>query len=195
MMKRRSNEEIARDIIAEIEDAGGAIKVTGPEMCGLLKQAAEMARQPRFPGYRKENAKHAAQMLKWIEEGEKLLGAAPDLFVRLYKPLDAMTSNLGYMRSLCEFIIREKPGEHGGSGRHQWIAAAAARALLTYYKLPIVYSSANSRFRAVARLYYEAIADRPLKDDEDIERACRAVARSEELKKTFVMPEPSGTER
>ena len=71
-MKRRSTEEIAKDIIAAIKDAGGAIEMTVAKMCGWIENTINDDRLN--PKSRKHNAEYFGDIIKWIDKGGQTPG-------------------------------------------------------------------------------------------------------------------------
>src|SRR5262249_23202602 len=80
------------------------------------------------------------------------------------------------MRRNCEWIIKERVGEHGNAGQKQVHAAWVAIDLMEQHGLPLTYSSETSVYRAVARLIFEAMTGVASKNGADIARACKSVA-------------------
>jgi hypothetical protein len=192
----RTTEEITAGII-EALDGSPAIE----EYVRALVKAARsrlLKHFGPFPGNQKANAKIARRLLKWIDEGEKLLnepskggGATFEIFFGLrqstsdsverletaarqararYKDhLDRLES----LRQRCEWIIQAKIGEHGNAGYLQTSAAIVARYLCEKAGKPLAWSSRNSTYRVVAGYFYEVMTG---KRDHELERACKFTA-------------------
>ena len=141
---------------------------------------------PPFKGFRKDNAQHAAKIIKWIQEGQSLLASSshvPSEFLFLDVPAlnenraDHFTAILHAMREKCEWLLQSKPGAHRNSGFQQERAAAIARGLMEKHGLPLAYSSPTSAYRTTARLFLEGMTGQTSPGGEDIERACQVVAK------------------
>jgi hypothetical protein len=193
----RSTEEIAAEIIDEIRKANPAAEISEifvHRLIGRLKWPS--MRDPKI-GNRKQNKRYAEEVIKWIEDGHRLLAGRPDTFdsalpfgeLSIYYdpslvpvvPVSAgerarsLKDILAGIRRQAKFIIDNEIGAHGNSGQDQKLAAELALGLVATYGLPATYSSENSVYCKVARLCLEAITGRSSENAEDIRRACRVV--------------------
>jgi hypothetical protein len=147
-------------------------------------------------GNRKQNKRYAEDIIKWIEDGEKLLAGRPEAFhpASLFRERPILPDQplivtrfagecfwflkdiLAHMRQQAKSIIDIGFGAHGNSGQDQKLAAEVAAGLMAEHGLPATYSSENSVYCTVARLCFEAITGRSSENGEDIRRACRVIA-------------------
>ena len=192
----RSQEEIVREIVGVIkkELPTAAVDET------YIRDEIDRLRTPCNPRgeYRKQNANYAKDVMKWIDDGLKLLAGRADAFppallfrqeqtkesiIPIYKEYGMVITDRQQLRSLkdvlagmreeCDRIIEMKVGAHGNLGHEQHRAAWASGDLMDQHGLGWAYSSESSPFCTVARLLFEAMTGRY---DEDIARACRFVA-------------------
>jgi hypothetical protein len=126
-----------------------------------------------YADFYKEAGPYHTGVANTLEEAERLnVEPAPQI-----SGLEHVFSILGVARRECERIINTKQGVHHNAGSRQYHAAFEAQSLALKHKLTLAYSSSTSAYRTIARLFFEAIAERPLNNGEDIERACENVAR------------------
>jgi hypothetical protein len=200
-MKRR-DEEIVTEIVKEIKTANPAAAVDKV----YVRDQIDELRKPRDPDfkYQRDNKKYAADIIRWIKDGQRLLAGRPDAFhpdllfrraptkpdwidlflmrAGSYEPTRSILKDLlAGMRKQCDLIIQGKIGAHRSSGEEQERAAWASGKLMDLHALPWAYSSESSVYRKVARLFLEAMTGRTSKNGADIYRACKAVARNREL--------------
>jgi hypothetical protein len=124
--------------------------------------------------YLEEEAAIYTGVANTLEEAERLrVEPTPQLI----SPLEHVFSILGGVRQECERIFNTKQGVHRNARRPQYHAAFEAHSLTLKHKLKLAYASPTSAYRTIARLFFEAIAECPLNNGEDIERACETVAR------------------
>ena len=145
-------------------------------------------------------------MIKWIDDGLKLLAGRAEAFppsmlfrqetdepiISVYdkygvviagrRQLRSLKDVLAGMREECDLIIEMKVGAHGNHGHEQQRAAWASGDLMDQHGLKWGYSSESSPFCTVARLLFEAMTGRY---DENIARACRDVARDRNFELAF----------
>jgi len=146
----RTTEEIVADIAVELGD-DPAIKANIRSMVKVVRDLKDLS---PMVGNRRANAKFAKQVLKQIDELEKLFANPPDgavlemLFASKQSlqslPVDPSVERaeavaweaetwrqdwLGSQRTRCEWIITDKIGESGNIGNKQRKAAIAARGL------------------------------------------------------------------
>jgi len=195
----RSTEEIAASIIEEIRNAEPAADVDETVVHGLIK-LIHKGTVPRIRGSqfgnRKQNKRYAEQLIKWIEDGQRLLGGCPDTFdpVLLFRkePIDpdrtvsvkesaaararSLKDILSHIPRQATLIKNDEIGAHGNSGQDQILAAEVALALVIAHGLPARYSSENSVYCKVARLCFEAMTGRHSENGKDIRRACKHIA-------------------
>src|SRR5262249_47148851 len=194
----RSTGEIAAEIIEEIRNAKPTAEVHETLIYYLIDGLTWPGiREPKF-GNRKQNKRYAEEVVKWIEDGHKLLAGRAGTFdaallFREEHPDNASLDALFVTKSACErarslknilagirrqakFIIDNEIGAHGNSGQDQKLTAELALGLVGEHGLPATYSSENSVYCRVARLGFEAITGRSFENGEDIRRACRVVA-------------------
>lgn len=189
----RSTEEIAAEIIKEIRNATPVVDET--LIHGLIEDLrAPGIRDFQF-GNRSQNKRYAEKVIKWIEDGHRLLAGRPGVFdVALLfhnEPIDpdlgelfvpefaserarSLKDILAGIRRQAKSIVKNRIGAHGNCGQDQKLAAQVAQGLVAKHGLPAAYSSENSVYCAVARLCFETITGRrPM--NADILRACRDV--------------------
>jgi hypothetical protein len=153
----------------------------------------EGAKYPPLIGYRRDNIEYANKLRKWINKGEELLLNPPEGFnfdmlfalntaetvSDLMRDADArkeyLHEVLSVMLNRCSKIIATKFGEHGSSGYQQEQAAIASGELMQHCGLPLTYSTDNSKYCEVARIFYEEMTGKA--GDTDLYRACQRMAR------------------
>jgi hypothetical protein len=187
----RTDREIVKDIRHKISEAGA----DAPEarISELIEGLRNLESCPPLTGFRKDNTRYARKLSKWLQEGENLLKQHPKEFNFHFlfapEPSDnetihtsASKAELRYeflrsilieLRSRCEWIIKNKFGEHRLAGYQQERAATASRELMEQCGLPLAYSSPTSPYRRVASLFFEAMTGMY---DEELERACEAMS-------------------
>jgi hypothetical protein len=191
----RSTEEIAAEIVGEIRKENVAVDEE------RIHKIVDMLTLPSIRdskfGNRKQNKRYAEEVIKWIDDGQRLLDGRQDTFdpssLFREKPIepDGPTIVVGWfererarslkdiladMRRQAELIIDNEIGAHGNSGQDQKLAAEVAVGFVAGHGLPATYSSENSVYCKVARLCFEAITGRSSENGEDIRRACRVIA-------------------
>ena len=72
----RSQEEIVREIVKVIKKARPTAAVDET----YIRDAIDRLRTPRDPEYRKQNANYAKEVIKWIDNGLKLLAGRAGAF-------------------------------------------------------------------------------------------------------------------
>jgi hypothetical protein len=194
----RTADEVVAEIVQALE-AGSAIET---QVRSLIDASRFLKSFGPLVGNRKANAKFARVILKWINDGEKLLAEFPHdpkegsaMLELLFGPKQTMPVNsperlealirqagdnyeefsarLQSLRQRCEWIIRERVGEHGSAGYLQERAAIAARYLCEKAGKPLAWSSPTSAFRKVASFFYEVMTGQA---DCEMERACELIA-------------------
>jgi hypothetical protein len=191
----RSTEEIAAEIVGEIRKENVAVDEA------LIHYMVHGLTTPSIRdskcGNRKQNKRYAEEVIKWIDDGQRLLAGRPETFdpLSLFReePIEpdwpplvvgrsegkrarSLRAILAGMRRQAKLIIDNKIGAHGNSGQDQKLAAEVAAGLMAEHGLPAAYSSENSVYCKVARLCFEAITGRSSENGEDIRRACRVIA-------------------
>ena len=190
----RSTEEIAAEIVGEIRKEN--VAVDEARIHNMVDMLTVPSIRDSKCGNRKQNERYAEDIIKWIDDGEKLLAGRPEAFhpdslfregrilpdqplivtrfagerARLLKDI------LADLRQQAKSIIDIGFGAHGNSGQDQKLAAEVAAGLMGEHGLPATYSSENSVYCKVARLCFEAITGRSSENGEDIRRACRVIA-------------------
>jgi hypothetical protein len=185
----RTTEEIVADISAELGD-DPAIKANIRSMVKVVRDLKDLS---PMVGNSRANVKFAKQVLKQIDELEKLFANPPDgaVLEMLFASRQTMPVNsperlesvaweakawrqdwLISLRSRCEWIIAERIGESGKIGDKQRKAAIAAKGLCRIADKPPAWSSPTSAYRKVASLLYEAMTGKV----DQLERACEWVA-------------------
>jgi len=126
------------EIVREIAEV---IRLGNPAAAGCEVEISDMIGQLQRPhspafGYRKNNKKYAADIIKWIEEGQRLLRGRPDtihpallfrqmglhdwgnlLFFGETKSLQRLIDTLDSIRRHC--IVIGEVGAHGNAGHDQ----------------------------------------------------------------------------
>jgi hypothetical protein len=162
--------EIAREIVKEIKRAKPFADVSESEIYNRVEKFRAFRLQPVL---RKHSAKYAADIFKWIDEGEKLLISRRRPFLIYEAQGRRLKDIFADMREQCR---RHRGfGVHGNAGHIQEEAASFASNLLLDHGLPLTYSSETSTFRKIARLFFEARVGTAA-NGADIARACRIIA-------------------
>jgi hypothetical protein len=197
----RTPERLTRTVAEIVTDIAKALG-TGPESKAWIQDFVEaVAGSPTIEfapmeGNRKANKAYAREIIRWINEGQKLIAGVPEtIFLALFcheqnAPLNSpeamealtgpalakhakFTAWLANLRARCEWVIQKNIGEHGHAGSVQKQAAIAAINLCEKFGRPLAWSSPTSAYRTVARLLYEAMTG---EYDKNIERACELMA-------------------
>jgi hypothetical protein len=93
---------------------------------------------------------------------------------RVVSRLQRVTGTLAYMQARCDFLLDERPGEHGGAEfRQRRVAHEAWRLLKGHGKIPAG-GTMDSLYGQIASLLYEAITG---ESDKDLQWACKAALR------------------
>jgi len=190
----RSTEEIAAEIVREIRKEN--VRVDEARIHNMVDKLTSPSIRDFKCGNRKQNKKYAEDIIKWIEDGEKLLAGRPEAFhpASLFRERPILPDQplivtgfagelarflkdiLAHMRQQAKSIIDIRFGAHGNSGQDQKLAAEVAAIFMAEHGLPATYSSENSVYCKVARLCFEAITGRSSENGEDIRRACTVIA-------------------
>jgi hypothetical protein len=143
-------------------------------------------------GSRKVNKAYAKQMRAWLDAGVDLFKAAPSPFILTLlfasEPLkspkamnESATSRMlafdGFLTNLrkhCDWV--ERAGIHENKDYMQERAATASSQLMMECGLPLAWSSSTSPYRTVACLLYEAAIGIEAPGEEQLKRACKAIA-------------------
>jgi hypothetical protein len=146
-------------------------------------------------GKRQENADDFNALLKQVEGLQKALSktSAPALFhlfsgdvvgpdqipsvevqEKVQRRLRQVTGTLAYMRARCDFLLDERPGEHGAADfRQRRVAHEGWRLLKGHGKEPAG-GTMDSLYGHIASLLYEAMTG---ESDKDLQWACKAALR------------------
>jgi hypothetical protein len=173
---KTDNKKYAKKVIKWINEGQKLYASRPPGLPDLLSWPGPFVPTGRFEhaDFYKEAGPYHTGVANTLEEAERLnVEPAPPLI----SGLEHVFSILGGVRQECERIINTKQGVHHNAGARQCHAAFEAQSLALKHKLTLAYSSPTSAYRTIARLFFEAIAERPLNNGEDIERACEIVAR------------------
>jgi hypothetical protein len=186
MTGARSAIDISKEIVKEIRKVS-PVDESDTYIYHTIMGLRILSPMDPFKGWRRENKKYAADLIKWIEDGQALLANSPgalstDLFFTSVPVLGENRSVqfieiLNAMRATCDWIAETRMGVHPNYGYQQERAAIIARGLMEKHGLPLAYSSPTSPYRATARLFFEGMTEQTLDGGEDIERACETVAK------------------
>jgi hypothetical protein len=147
-------------------------------------------------GKRQENVDDFKALLKQIDGLQKALGktSSPALFhlfsgddvvgpdqipsvevqEKVQRRLRQVTGTLAYMRARCDFLLDERPGEHGGADfRQRRVAHEGWRLLKGKGKEPAG-GTMDSLYGQIASLLYEAMTG---EGNKDLQWACKAALR------------------
>jgi hypothetical protein len=95
---------------------------------------------------------------------------SPELQQLIERRLRPVTGILNYMRDRCDYLLRERPGEHGNAGWRQRRVAHEAWHLLKRHKIQPAGGTMDSLYGRVASLLWEAMTGEANKD---LQRACK----------------------
>jgi hypothetical protein len=169
------NEKYAKKVIKWINEGQKLYASRPPGLPDLLSWPGPFVpTEFEYADLMEEAGPYQTGVAKTLEEAERLnVEPAPEVI----SGLGHVFSILGAVRQECERIINTKQGVHHNARSRQYHAAFEAQSLALKHKLKLAYASPTSAYRTIARLFFEAIAERPLNNGEDIERACEIVAR------------------
>jgi hypothetical protein len=172
---RTDNKKYAKKVIKWINEGQTLYASRPPGLPDLLSWPGPFVPTGfEYADFYKEAGPYHTGVANTLEEAERLnVEPAPEVI----SGLEHVFSILGHVRQECERIINTKQGVHHNADSRQYHAAFKAQSLALKHNLALAYSSPTSAYRTIARLFFEAIAERPLNNGEDIERACETVAR------------------
>ncbi len=117
-----------------------------------------------------------ARMMFFSDETELVLDKFPSVEVqeRALHRLKQTRGMLAHMRMRCNFLLGERPGEHGHTKHRERRVAHEAWRLLRHHKKKPASGIYDSLYGKVARLLWEAMTGEAGKD---LQRACKTALR------------------
>lgn len=143
--KRQENAEDFTALLTQIKSLQKALKRTsGPALC-LLFSGEEDVTSDKIPSI--------------------------DVQQKIERRVRQVVATLAYMRARCNYLLVERPGEHGSADFRQRRVAHEAWCLMRRYGKKPASGRATSLYGRIAALLYEATTGEYGKD---LERSCRA---------------------